>query len=331
MAPEPRRNPDLVGHAEAERTLIHAARSGRLAHAWLIAGPLGIGKATLAHRFARWLLEGAPTGPDGSLWTDPAGRTFHLAAAGTHPDLLTIEKGVREGGKARTEIVIADVRAASGFVRMTPAIAPWRVVICDAADDLNVNAANALLKILEEPPPNAILLLVAHAPARLLPALRSRCRRLDLRPLGVANLQRVIGPWIADDAQARVLTDLAEGSPGRALALIEAGGPELYQDVAAVMAGLPALDMAAVHDLAERWTRRGADETFRTGMDLLRAWIERYVAGRAGAGARQPGLDAWVEVWDNVGRLTLQADGLRLDRKQVVIAAFSALAYAARG
>lgn len=329
-APAPRRNPTLVGHDEAERTLARAVRSGRLAHAWLIAGPRGIGKATLAHRFARWLLDGAPASIDETLATDPDSRAFRLAAAGTHPDLLTIERTAGEGGKTRTEIVVADVRAAGAFVRLTPALAPWRVVVVDAADDMNPNAANALLKVLEEPPARAVLLLVAHAPARLLPTLRSRCRRLDLRPLGAADMARVAAPWLGEGDEADMLIDLAEGSPGRALALAEAGGAALYREVETLAGGLPALDMAAVHDVADRWARRGADETFRTGMELLRAWIERRVTCRARAAGPEPGLEAWIEVWDNVARLARQADGLRLDRKYVVIAAFTALAQAAR-
>ena len=337
---EPRRRANLIGQDGAERTLIDAARSGRLAHAWLIAGPKGVGKATLAFRFARWLLAGAPVSLDGSMALDPADRAFRLAAAGSHPDLVTVERTAGEGGRVRGEIVVDDVRAAGAFLRLTPAMAGWRVVVVDAADDMNPNAANALLKVLEEPPARAVLLLVAHAPARLLPTLRSRCRRLDLRPLSEAGVLAVLREIVADPEETRALASLADGSPGRALAFAEAGGLELYREIDALAGRLPALDLEAVHDLAERWTRRGAEETWRTGLDLLRTWLERAVLATVGDAqrpedARLPrhprGLDGWVEVWEKVGRLTRQADSLRLDRKFVVIAAFSALAEAARG
>lgn len=330
---EPRRQSALVGHVEAERELAAAARSGRLAHAWLITGARGIGKATLAYRFARWLLAGMPERLDGSLDVDADDRAFRLIAAGSHPDLVTVERATGEGGRLRAEIVIDDVRAAGAFLHLTPAIAPWRAVVVDAADDLNPNAANALLKVLEEPPSRAVLLLVAHAPARLLPTLRSRCLRLDLRPLPEADVVRLIRPYLEDPAEAGPLAALAEGSPGRALAVAAAGGTSLYQEIATIAGGLPSLDDEAVHALADRWSRRGAEETFRVGLELVRTWIERRVrADLAGANAHPgPGsLDGWVEVWEKLGQLARQADGLRLDRKHVVIAAFAALADATR-
>ena len=182
----PRENPDLIGHERAEAVLLDAWNSGRMPHAWLICGPRGIGKATLAFRLARFVLArgslasdslfagGKAAEPD-SLKVDPADPVFRRVAAGGHADLLTLERGYeREGGRRRGSIVIDDVRKAGRLMGLTAGEGGWRVLVVDAADDLNVNAANALLKQLEEPPKRALILLVSHAPGRLQATIRSR-------------------------------------------------------------------------------------------------------------------------------------------------------------
>src|SRR6185312_10600401 len=181
-APEPRANPILLGHETAEATLLEAVRAGRLHHAWLITGPDGVGKATLAYRFARHLLSGRPT--TDSLHLDPAHPTFRRVAAGSHADLYTVElKANTRTGRMRTQIAVEDVRGINAFMSLTPAEGGWRVAIVDGAEDLNQASANALLKILEEPPTRAMLLLTCAAPGRLPATIRSRCRRLRLSPL----------------------------------------------------------------------------------------------------------------------------------------------------
>lgn len=344
--PEPRTVATLTGHRDAELALLRAARAGRLAHAWLIAGPAGIGKATLAFRFARWLLAGLPETSGETLDVPAASQTFRLVAAGSHPDLLTLERGKSEStGKRRTEIVVDDARSVGSFLRLTPALSPWRVVVVDVADEMNPNAANALLKLLEEPPAKAVLLLVSHRPERLLPTLRSRCRRLTLRPLPEADVMAALAAADVPEADRALLARLAEGSPGRALALAGQGGPALYREVAGLMADLPAVDVAAVHGLGDRAARGGAEDSFRLVLETVRGILERSIRrGRTGEGtapapladppaiARSAArrLDPWVEVWEKVARLERAAEPLRMDRKLVVIDVFTALADAAR-
>jgi DNA polymerase-3 subunit delta' len=189
---EPRANPDLLGHETAERIWSQARASGRLHHAWLITGTRGIGKATLAYRLARGLLAGRAPG-DG-LDVGPADPVFRRIAAGTHAGLMTVERSADEKTKRmRREIVVDEVRAVTQFLRRTAGEGGWRVVIVDGAEDMNPNAANALLKLLEEPPTGALLLLVCHAPGRLPATIRSRCRRLRLSPLGPATVEALLG------------------------------------------------------------------------------------------------------------------------------------------
>ena len=197
----PRERLKLVGHGEAEQTLLSAFQSGRLPHAWLISGPRGIGKATLAYRFARFLLNG---GSEGGLFGGPddlsvpaESSVAHRVAAQAHPDLRVVERTANERtGKLRTEIVVDDVRDLSHFLRLTPSDGGWRIAIVDAADEMNRNAANALLKILEEPPDRAVLLVVSHAPGRLLPTIRSRCRKLVMKPLPLDQTDALIGEFL---------------------------------------------------------------------------------------------------------------------------------------
>jgi len=327
----PRHAEILLGHDAALAAFRRAWAGGRLHHAWLIGGPAGIGKATLAFRLARWVLAGGPeTGAGLALpETHP---TFRKVAIGSHPDLVVLERSENaRTGRLRTEIVVDDVRALSSFLRLTPAESDWRVAIVDPADDLNREAANALLKILEEPPPRALLLLVAHAPGRLLPTIRSRCRRLMLSPLAeaeVASLLAALAPEVPLP-ERRAAAAIARGSIGRALALAGEGAGALKQALDRTMDGLPEIDLVAAHALADSLGRPGAEETFALFMELLRdAVAARARAAATGApdrvAASRP-LEEWGTVWEKLGRLARLTAALTLDRKQAVLSALMAL------
>ena len=355
----PRRNPDLFGHAVAEAGLLQAVASGRLPHAIILGGPRGIGKATLAFRFARWLLAGAGADDAGpslfgevaaptDLHLDPEHPVARRISAGGHADLLTVERGWDpKRKKMRGEIVVDDVREVSNFLRLTSAEGGWRIVVIDSADEMNRNAANALLKVLEEPPKRALLLLVCHAPGRLLPTIRSRCRKLFLQPLAADEVVRLLldhRPELSGE-DALILARMADGSIGRALELADAEGLVLYREMVGLLDSLPRLDGVRLHRLADAVARGEAEELYRTLTDLLVDFLARMVAGAAEGRVREviPGegalmqrlgclgrLDQWVEVWENLRALFGRADAVNLDRKQVVLDAFFTLGAAAR-
>ena len=329
---EPRTNPNLFGHDAAEATLLDAIQGGRMHHAWLMIGPEGVGKATLAYRFARRLLAGRPTEP--SLALPATHPVFRRVAAGSHADLMTVERGINEKTKRmRMQIPVEDIRKINGFMSLTPAEGGWRVVIVDGADEMNQASANALLKILEEPPGKAILLLTCAAPGRLPATIRSRCRRLRLNPLDDAAMARVmddIAPGLDPDERGRLVT-LAEGSPGRALILAEEEGLKLAAVVDKLLADLPHLPLTRAHDVADMLGR--SDTGFSTFMDLLRAGIaaavRESVRGRADGEqermvALRP-LDAWGEVWQGLTRLQDETERFSLDKRQAIIAGLNLL------
>ena len=329
--PEPRANPELFGHAEAERTLADSMRAGRLHHAWLITGPEGVGKATLAFRFARRLLAGVPTGA--SLYLPPADPIFRRVANSSHADMRTIARAWDEKKKRlRGEIIIEHVREIAGFFHRTAAEGGWRVVVVDGADTLNRNAANALLKMLEEPPPRAILLLVASSTGGLPRTIMSRCRHLRLAPLDAHDMDtalRRLLPEMDDTARGRLIT-LADGAPGRAMQLADSnalGASELVDQVLA--AGR--VDVLKAHAVADAL---GRDENaFSNFMGLLRAAIAAAVrdAARGQADPDQArllgsrGLDAWVEVWQTLGRLQEETEEAYLDKRQAIVAGLGLL------
>jgi DNA polymerase-3 subunit delta' len=341
-APEPRANPELIGHEAAEAGLRRLVESGRMPHALLLSGPRGIGKATLAFRLARFVL--APTeraGGEGLAIASDSG-VFRRIASGGHADLLTVERAFDTRRKRmRSEIVVEDAREIGTFLHLTPAEGGWRVVIVDGADEMNRSAANAVLKILEEPPRRALLLLVAHSPGRLLPTIRSRCRRLPLSPLPDEAVRRLLDRYRRElaAADAETIARLADGSIGAALDLAAAGGLDLYRSVLALLARPRVPEL---HAFADRLARADAEDSYRLVEELIGqilARLARHAAGYAGskdveaAGLERLAERAPARVWaglrDAIGESFTRADGLNLDRKQALLGAFFAIERAA--
>ncbi len=291
-APHPRDTPRLFGQDAAEAAFLEAFGAGRLHHAWLITGPKGVGKATLAWRIARFLMTqapsdglfGAPETPN-TLETDPELAVNRRVTAGSEPGVFALRRGRDEkSGRLRNEITVDETRKLRPFFGMSATDGGRRVVIVDAADEMNTSAANAFLKLLEEPPTGATLLLVSHQPARLLPTIRSRCRELRGAALGPDDLAKAMAQAGCEpDTDANALSELSGGSVGTAITLANEGGAALYARIAELLAKAPRIDRPKAIALAEEAGARGAEAKRALIIDL----IERFLARAALTGAGQ--------------------------------------------
>ena len=291
-APHPRETPRLYGHDGAEAAFLSAFNSGRMHHGWLITGPRGVGKATLAWRLARFLLAapaddgglfGAPPPPD-TLDTPEDDALARRIRALAEPRLFLLRRPWDDkAARLKQDITVDEVRRMKSFFTLSAADGGRRAAIIDAADDMNPSAANALLKLLEEPPPGATFLLVTHQPYRLLPTIRSRCRELRLTPLAPDALARALtqaGGEVAED-EAQPLAELAGGSVGEAFRLTNLDGLKLYATLIALFSTLPRLDRPRLLALAEAGAGRGAEQQF----DLILSLIDLFLTRLARAAA----------------------------------------------
>lgn len=345
--PHPRDTAVLYGHLAAETELAAGIASGRMHHAWLLAGPSGIGKATLAYRMAMHALaepfERDPFG--GSLSVDAATSAARQVRAQSHPGLLVVRRNYNQKDKRfPASIGVDEVRRLRAFLGHRGGAGAWRVVIVDSADELNVNAANALLKSLEEPPERTLFLIVTSEPGRLLPTIRSRCRRLDLAPLGATDLERAVaqalgeaGREMPDAAAWQTLARLADGSVRRALGLEGEGGIALYNEVFGLVSALPQVRWAGVHTLADSMSATSAEVRFDLFFELLLDLLARLVrAAATGKGeaqelqlarrlAGEARLASLASLWETVAREKAETVALNLDRKTLILRTVSRL------
>ena len=295
-APHPRETRQLFGQAEAETSFLSSFNSDRLHHAWLISGPKGIGKATLAWRIARFLLTTPKSGSDGLFGAEPDPITLDVPPnhpvnarllAGAEPGLFLLRRSYDEDKKRfRQVITIDEVRQLKSFFGLSHTEAGRRVVIVDATDDLNPNAANALLKILEEPPADALLLLITHQPAKLLPTIRSRCRELRCRPLPPNDVQAALAAaQVPFDANQEALATLSTGSVGEAIQLIQSDGIATYGELVKLVSSFPSLDRTSALKLAESANSRGSEERLDLILRLFDILAHRL--SQAGLGTLQ--------------------------------------------
>jgi DNA polymerase-3 subunit delta' len=326
----------FYGHAAAEQVLLNAYRSDRFPHGWLLSGPSGIGKATLAYRFARYIL----VNPDRRLLRFHDATSLHVdqqhpvarrIAAQAHPDLLVLERTLNEKtNRLRQNISVDDVRRSVPFFGSTAAEGGWRIAIVDTVDELNTQGANALLKILEEPPQRAVLLLVSHSPARVPATIRSRCRFIRMRGLAAIDVARAVAAASGraeSDPEVTAAAAVAEGSVRRALELLDSSALDLRNGVWALLERLPAVEPDALHALGDRLY--GTDQAkLATFVETVNGWLASRLRNGPQQGAA---LDKIATVWGKFNQAARDVDAFNLERKSLVFNVFTWLAEASRG
>ncbi|KFG70875.1 DNA polymerase III subunit delta' [Microvirga sp. BSC39] len=335
-APHPREQFAFFGHREGEEAFLEGLRSGRLHHAWLFGGAQGIGKATLAYRVARAILDPQRAGDRSLAGLDvpPESHVARQVAALSHPNLAVLRRSPPTDKKAASTTIPVDaVRRALNMFGSTAANGGYRVCIVDSAEDLTISSANALLKVIEEPPPRSLFLIVSHAPQRVLPTIRSRCRRLLLRPLEDQEIRAAISsmgsPWsdIPRDVVDQALR-YGEGSVRRTLELLDAEKVAFIDQVTRLLDRLPRTDTKQILALAEALARRDADDSYELTLETVQRWVSERLRDQAGLGASR--LAPLVEVCEKIGRSAREIDVFNLDRRPFILTMFDDLADAVR-
>lgn len=343
----PRENDALFGHEAAETKMLERIASGKLQHAWILSGPSGIGKATFAYRLARFLFAHGGSVPVGSksLHVSSDDPVYHRVASGGHADLLTLRRPYDEKTKKiKRDLTVEEMRRIGPFFGKKAAEGGWRIAIIDTADDMNIAAANAVLKTLEEPPDRSLIMLVANAPGRLLPTIRSRCQSLALQPLDHGDVKRAINavqsddPLALKDEEIAAVATLSEGSVGRALELAGGSGFTHYQALCEILFALPAINIKKLDALAGQFAGvKGAAAwpIFRgLFLDMLARLARAAATGDAGqevlAGeaasiltlGRRVGAVRLVELWEEARDLFERTDAVNLDRRHAIMSMF---------
>ena len=350
--PSPRNAVNIIGHREVEKQLLTLMGSGKIPHAMIFAGLQGIGKSTMAYRLVKFLLtqKEVDTGPSlfgtpepapllKTLSVSPDDAAVKLIISGGHPDLLTIEREYDEAKSRFKETVAVDqIRKVNPFMHLTPFMGGKRIVLIDDADTMNNASQNALLKVLEEPPANAILILIAHRPGALMPTVRSRCRMIDFEPLAREDFDALLENQTSDlDA----LYNIAGGSIGMAQRLMADGALKSLEKITMLLAAWPKLNWAEIHGQAEVLGGRGNDVDDLQGFQDALLWICEQIAKARARGLStlpkpldgQPytamladySLEGWTKISDNLKTHFDMVKYGSLDKRQAILGAFSIL------
>lgn len=319
----PRHAHHLIGHGAAEKHLLEAYQSGRFHHGWLITGPQGIGKATLAYRLARYLLRypDHETAPSDTLSVPAEDNVTAQVSARSHPDLLVLQRDV-DKGKLKAGITVDASRKAADFFAKTAGAGGWRIAIIDVADEMNAAAANSILKTLEEPPERSLFILLCHEPGRLLPTIRSRCIELPLQPLSPEDTAAAL-EMLPDELGKQALPHVAlsNGRPGLAMALAETGAGAIF-DRFAKAADAGRLDMKTRMAIANALHGRGTDDRFNVFCALLDGWITTAATSAVRASSATGQGLALADAHQTIGHSIRETNALNLDRRLTMLQAF---------
>ncbi|MCP4935990.1 MAG: DNA polymerase III subunit delta' [bacterium] len=334
-APHPRQSTILFGHEAADIGFQQAMHAGKLHHAWLIQGKEGIGKATLAYRFAQMVLAredqtNSEIVPGRKLDFSTTGA--QLICSDAHPNLLVLRRSWNSKTKKfRTRIVVDDVRELQRFLGNTSGMGKWRVVIIDRADDLNMNAANALLKMLEEPPAFCLFLLVSAEQGKLPTTIISRCQKLRLQSLDASTL-RACTSHVADQSQITlphgdqlsIIFELANGSVRAALEFASGRTLDDYNEIKHILDLLPGIDPQAISALADRLSTRTAEQDYHNFLHLLSTQVSNRIRQivLAGGGNKHE-LAQWTQLWETITSRKTEIDLLNLDRGNFILDLFA--------
>ena len=337
--PHPARQTILVGHEQAEAEILEAVQQKRLHHAWLIGGVEGIGKATFAYRVARFILDNAPEelAHAVSLDVPQETKTFRQIEAFSHPNLCVLRRTLSADNKISSVISVDAVRKALRLFTTTSVAGRYRVCIIDTAEDLNNSSANALLKLIEEPPPNSLFLIVSHAPQRLLPTIRSRCRKLHLRPLHDDHIRRIIthfeGKWKSvSQENLDWAIHSGEGSVRRTLKMLNEENMILMQKVEKMLSQLPSKNDRIVVSLAETLSQKGNEEIFSLFIDYLQNWSSHLIAQNIGETKQSSSSEniavrfvPLIQSVEQIIKSIREAEIYNLDKRPLVIRLFDDL------
>lgn len=337
-APHPRKMLYLFGHSEIEKELLGIYRSGRLPHAILIGGPEGIGKATLAWRFARFLLANPnPSSRSCLAANDLFVPRDHVVTRQidslAHPDLCLLRRTWSEKAhRLYKDIRIDDIREVNRIFQQGAGQGGYRICIVDKAEDLNPSSANALLKTIEEPPPRSLFLIIAVAPNRLLPTIRSRCHKIVLKALSELAIRQVIEavgpPWSESvETDKRIAGARARGCVHNALRLLGGLGLELDRNLRPLLESLPNLDWRHVQQLAELVAQSSDSLEFDMMLEAIFDWLHERVRRGAeqGHGDAAHALAAYATAWERLAADAREDEYLNLDKRPFVLSAFAAL------